>query len=146
MTESLKTILMSALTTKATPADTDTMIVAEGNVLKKSTIAQLVTFLKEKLGINALNTKLNGWMIKQYKYDISTSSGYLGTTSSIALDGYKPVCVAGYTISNSSWYTLTSMWIDYSTEKITVAGRHIMGTQTTVEKLAVYVNVLYVPV
>ena len=85
-------------------------------------------------------------MIKQYKYDINTSSGYLGTTSSIALTGYKPVCIAGYTISNSSWYTLTSMWIDYSTEKITVAGRHIMGAQTTVEKLAVYVNVLYVPV
>lgn len=58
MAESLKTILMSALTSKATPVDTDTMIVAEGNTLKKTTIAQLVTFLKEKLGINALNTKL----------------------------------------------------------------------------------------
>lgn len=60
MTESLKTILMSALTVKATPADTDTMIVAEGNTLKKTTIAQLVTFLKEKLGINSLNVKLTG--------------------------------------------------------------------------------------
>ena len=60
MAESLKTILMSALTAKETPADTDTMIVAEGNVLKKSTISQMVTFLKEKLGINSLNTKLTG--------------------------------------------------------------------------------------
>lgn len=58
MAESLKTILMSALTSKTTPADTDTMIVAEGNTLKKTTISQLITFLKEKLGINALNTKL----------------------------------------------------------------------------------------
>ena len=49
---------MEKLAAKATPADTDTMIVAEGNVLKKSTISQLVTFLKEKLGINSLNTKL----------------------------------------------------------------------------------------
>ena len=145
MTE-IELLLMEKLAAKETPADTDTMIVAEGNKLKKSTIAQLVTFLKEKLGVNSLNTKLNGWMIKQYKYDISTSNGYLGSASSIALDGYKPVCVAGYTISNSTWYTLTSMWIDYSTEKITVAGRSITGTQTTVEKLAVYVNVLYVPV
>lgn len=145
MTE-IELLLMEKLAAKETPADTDTMIVAEGNKLKKSTIAQLVTFLKEKLGVNSLNTKLNGWMIKQYKYDISTSNGYLGAASSIALDGYKPVCVAGYTISNSTWYTLTSMWIDYSTEKITVAGRSITGTQTTVEKLAVYVNVLYVPV
>ena len=54
----IELLLMEKLAAKATPADTDTMIVAEGNVLKKSTIAQLVTFLKEKLGINSLNTKL----------------------------------------------------------------------------------------
>ena len=57
MTE-IELLLMEKLAAKETPADTDTMIVAEGNVLKKSTIAQLVTFQKEKLGIDALNTKL----------------------------------------------------------------------------------------
>jgi hypothetical protein len=35
MAESLKTILMSALASKATPAESDTLIVGEGNVLKK---------------------------------------------------------------------------------------------------------------
>lgn len=60
MAESLKTILMSALTAKATPAETDTMIVGEGNVLKKITFSQLFTYLKDKLGINTLNTKLTG--------------------------------------------------------------------------------------
>lgn len=59
MAESLKTILMSALTAKATPAETDTMIVGEGNVLKKITFSQLFTYLKDKLGINTLNTKIN---------------------------------------------------------------------------------------
>ena len=44
MAESLKTILMSALTAKATPAETDTMIVGEGNVLKKITFSQLFTY------------------------------------------------------------------------------------------------------
>lgn len=58
MAESLKTILMSALTAKATPAETDTMIVGEGNVLKKITFSQLFTYLKDKLGINTLNTNL----------------------------------------------------------------------------------------
>lgn len=58
MAESLKTILMSALAAKATPAETDTMIVGEGNVLKKITFSQLFTYLKDKLGINTLNTKL----------------------------------------------------------------------------------------
>ena len=49
---------MSALTAKATPAETDTMIVGEGNVLKKITFSQLFTYLKDKLGINTLNTNL----------------------------------------------------------------------------------------
>ena len=40
MTE-IELLLMEKLAAKETPADTDTMIVAEGNVLKKSTIAQL---------------------------------------------------------------------------------------------------------
>lgn len=146
MSDVLNVKKVSAFTDNAAPADTDYFLNATGDVMKKTKVSQLITWLKEKLGINSLNSKLNGWMIKQYKYDISTSSGYLGVSSSIALDGYKPVCVAGYTISNSTWYSLTSMWIDYSTEKITVAGRHIMGTQTAVEELAVYVNVLYVPV
>ena len=35
MAESLKTILMSALTSKVTPAENDTLIVGEGNTLKK---------------------------------------------------------------------------------------------------------------
>lgn len=60
MAESLKTILMSALTSKATPAESDTLIVGEGNVLKKISFSQLFEYLKEKLGINALNTKLTG--------------------------------------------------------------------------------------
>lgn len=58
MAESLKTVLMSALTSKATPAESDTLIVGEGNVLKKISFSQLFTYLKEKLGINALNTNL----------------------------------------------------------------------------------------
>lgn len=58
MAESLKTILMSALTSKATPAESDTLIVGEGNVLKKISFSQLFTYLKDKLGINTLNTKI----------------------------------------------------------------------------------------
>lgn len=58
MAESLKTVLMSALTSKATPAESDTLIVGEGNVLKKISFSQLFTYLKDKLGINTLNTNL----------------------------------------------------------------------------------------
>ena len=58
MAESLKTILMSALASKATPAESDTLIVGEGNVLKKISFSQLFTYLKDKLGINTLNTNV----------------------------------------------------------------------------------------
>ena len=58
MAESLKTILMSALASKATPAESDTLIVGEGNTLKKISFSQLFTYLKDKLGINSLNTNL----------------------------------------------------------------------------------------
>lgn len=58
MAESLKTVLMSALTSKATPAESDTLIVGEGNTLKKISFSQLFTYLKDKLGINSLNTNL----------------------------------------------------------------------------------------
>ena len=73
MAESLKTILMSALTAKATPAETDTMIVGEGNVLKKITFSQLFTYLKDKLGINTLNTKIT-FVNQVYK---GTGAGYI---------------------------------------------------------------------
>ena len=58
MADSIKTLLMSGLPSNDTPSDTDTMIVANGNTLKKTTIAKLVDFWKSKLGINDINTKL----------------------------------------------------------------------------------------
>ena len=73
----IELLLMEKLAAKVTPADTDTMIVAEGNVLKKSTIAQLVTFLKEKLGINSLNTKLKDKYVLARVDTVSMSAGFL---------------------------------------------------------------------
>ena len=64
MAQSLITKLMSALTSKATPAETDALIVGESNNdLKKITFSQLFTFLKDKLGINTLNTKTKWKMV-----------------------------------------------------------------------------------
>ena len=73
MAESLKTILMSALASKATPAESDTLIVGEGNTLKKISFSQLFTHLKDKLGINALNTKIT-FVNQVYK---GTGAGYI---------------------------------------------------------------------
>lgn len=144
MTE-IELLLMEKLAAKETPADTDTMIVAEGNVLKKSTIAQLVTFLKEKLGINSLNSKLNGWKVENYKLEVNSSTGYISVDKDISLSGYKPVCIANYWLYNTSWYAINKIWIDYATQKLSVAGRHIDNSQS-VEYVIIFVQILYVPV
>ena len=144
MTE-IELLLMEKLAAKETPADTDTMIVAEGNKLKKSTIAQLVTFLKEKLGINSLNSKLNGWKVENYKLEVNSSTGYISVEKDISLSGYKPVCIANYWLYNTSWYAINKIWIDYATQKLSVAGRHIDNSQS-VEYVIIFVQILYVPV
>lgn len=84
MAESLKTILMSALTSKATPAESDTLIVGEGNVLKKISFSQLFEYLKEKLGINALNTNL-GKTPRYVIYSVTCDS-----SGNIYLNGAAP--------------------------------------------------------
>lgn len=144
MTE-IELLLMEKLAAKETPADTDTMIVAEGNKLKKSTIAQLVTFLKEKLGINSLNSKLNGWKVENYKLEVNSSTGYISVDKDISLSGYKAVCIANYWLYNTSWYAINKIWIDYATQKLSVAGRHINNSQS-VEYVIIFVQILYVPV
>lgn len=123
----IELLLMEKLAAKATPADTDTMIVAEGNVLKKSTISQLVTFLKEKLGINSLNTKLSGRKVVTKTFSGTISNGYSGEDWNVSLSGYKPVYVTGYWLYSTSWYAITRVWLDVDNETLSTTMRQIMG-------------------
>lgn len=143
MAESLKTILMSALTAKETPADTDTMIVAEGNVLKKSTISQMVTFLKEKLGINSLNTKLNNYvMIKSFSKSVTLSNGGGDILfSNIALTGYTAIGIVQCSFS-SSWIAPTGMYVDSAGAHVTV--RDVGSPTSSSATVNCYTKVLYV--
>lgn len=145
MAESLKTILMSALTSKTTPADTDTMIVAEGNTLKKTTISQLVTFLKEKLGINSLNTKLDGRKVVTKTFSGATSNGYAGEDWDVSLTGYKPVYVTGYWLYSTSWYAITRVWLDVDAETLSITMRQIMGVSENID-FTFRAAILYEPV
>lgn len=118
MAESLKTILMSALTAKATPAETDTMIVGEGNVLKKITFSQLFTYLKDKLGINSLNTKLTDLIvIKSYQMSTGTTAATsAGTEANITLEGYTPIAITGFQTSTADHVL-----------KVMIAGNYLYG-------------------
>ena len=143
--ESLKTILMSALTSKATPADTDTMIVAEGNTLKKTTIAQLVTFLKEKLGINSLNTKLTDYVtIKSFSKLIALSNGRGSadfSNSDITMAGYTPLCIVQYSFA-TTWFVPIAVYIDGSGAHIGV--RDVGSPTASTANANCYIAILYV--
>ena len=104
MAESLKTILMSALTAKATPAETDTMIVGEGNVLKKITFSQLFTYLKDKLGINTLNTNL-GKTARFYAVGKFYVPGSSDDYSELAIGGTAWSNIVGVQYVNKHYYT-----------------------------------------
>lgn len=136
---------ISAFADNTAPADTDYFLNATGNVMKKTKVSQLITWLKEKLGINSLNTKLNGWKVENYKLEGNSSAGYIGIDKDISLSGYKPVCIANYYLYNTSWYAINKIWIDYATQKLSIAGRHINNSQS-VESVVIFVQILYVPV
>ena len=46
------------LTAKTTPAETDYILMAENKITKRTKVSDFLTFLKDKLGINTLNTKI----------------------------------------------------------------------------------------
>lgn len=58
MADALNVKKIGAFADNTAPADTDCFLTATGDVAKKTTVAQLITWLKEKLGINDLNTTL----------------------------------------------------------------------------------------
>lgn len=141
MTE-IELLLMEKLAAKETPADTDTMIVAEGNVLKKSTIAQLVTFLKEKLEINSLNTKMNNYVtIKNFTQKITLKSGVATVNISAALDGYILLGIVRCSFASSY---LTTTGYTLSGNNLSLNVRDVSAPTTSTTSANCYVTALYV--
>lgn len=141
MTE-IELLLMEKLAAKETPADADTMIIAEGNVLKKSTIAQLVTFLKEKLGINELNTKMNNYVtIKNFTQKITLKSGVATVNISAALDGYILLGIVRCSFASSY---LTTTGYTLSGNNLSLNVRDVSAPTTSTTSANCYVTALYV--
>lgn len=141
MTE-IELLLMEKLAAKETPADTDTMIVAEGNKLKKSTIAQLVTFLKEKLGINSLNTKMNDYVtIKNFAQKITLKSGIATVNINAALDGYILLGIVRCSFASSY---LTTTGYTLSGNNLSLNVRDVSAPTTSSASANCYVTALYV--
>ena len=131
MAESLKTILMSALTAKATPAETDTMIVGEGNVLKKITFSQLFTYLKDKLGINTLNTNLTT--------NISVAHA-LGTTFCVYNSQFVYIHIGVSTVTLAAKDTLAILPSDIKVQAIPNIG--VVSTTGNIASIAIENNIV----
>ena len=132
MAESLKTILMSALTAKATPAETDTMIVGEGNVLKKITFSQLFTYLKDKLGINTLNTNLTT--------NISVAHA-LGTTFCVYNSQFVYIHIGVSTVTLAAKDTLAILPSDIKVQAVPNIG--VVSTTGTIASISIENNIVY---
>lgn len=103
----------------AAPADTDYFLTATGNAVKKAKVSQLITFLKEKLGINSLNTKLTDLIvIKPYQMSTgTTAAASTSTEADITLEGYTPIAITGFQTSTADHVL-----------KVMIAGNRLYGT------------------
>lgn len=119
MADPLNVKKISAFPENSAPADTDCFLTATGNVAKKTTVAQLITWLKEKLGINSLNTKLTDLIvIKQYQMSTGTTAAASASTEAdITLEGYTPIAITGFQTSTADHVL-----------KVMIAGNHLYGT------------------
>ena len=150
MAESIKTKLMEALSSKDTPADTDTMIIAEGNTLKKTTIAKLADFWKSKLGINDINTKL-GNVCKIRSQTIDNIEIPANGTKDITfnqltgLAGFNRIpvnCNFGNATSNGGWYSFVN---EYSYNALSGGGIvvTVKNFASSTAKIKVTLTILY---
>ena len=143
MADALDSKKISAFIDNATPADTDYFLNATGDVMKKTKVSQLITWLKEKLGINSLNTKLTDYvMIKTFSKSVTLSNGGGDILfSNIALTGYTAIGIVQCSFS-SSWIASTGMYVDSAGAHVTVRD---VGNPTSSSATAnCYVKVLYV--
>lgn len=132
MAESLKTILMSALASKATPAESDTLIVGEGNKLKKISFSQLFTYLKDKLGINSLNTNLTT--------NISVAQA-LGTSFCVYNSQFVYIHIGVASAALNSKDTLAILPSDIKMQAVPNIG--IVSTTGTIASIAIEKNIVY---
>lgn len=123
---------MSALTAKATPAETDTMIVGEGNVLKKITFSQLFTYLKDKLGINTLNTNLTT--------NISVAHA-LGTTFCVYNSQFVYIHIGVSTVTLAAKDTLAILPSDIKVQAVPNIG--VVSTTGNIASIAIENNIVY---
>lgn len=125
-----------------TPADTDYFLNATGNAMKKTKVSQLITWLKEKLGINALNTKMNDYVtVKNFAQKITLKSGIATVNINAALDGYILLGIVRCSFASSY---LTTTGYTLSGNNLSLNVRDVSAPTTSSASANCYVTALYV--
>ena len=132
MAESLKTILMSALTSKATPAESDTLIVGEGNALKKISFSQLFTYLRKEKDRRILNTNLTT--------NISVAHA-LGTTFCVYNSQFVYIHIGVSTVTLAAKDTLAILPSDIKVQAVPNIG--VVSTTGNIASIAIENNIVY---
>lgn len=126
----------------AAPEDTDYFINATGNMIKKTKVSQLITWLKEKLEINALNTKMNDYVTtKNFTQKVTLKSGLATVSISAALDGYTLLGIVRCSFA-TSYFTLTGYTVSGNNLSLNV--RDVSAPTTSTASANCYVTALYV--
>ena len=110
--------------------------------MKKTKVSQLITWLKEKLGINALNTKMNNYVtIKNFTQKITLKSGIATVNINAALDGYILLGIVRCSFA-SSYLTTTGYTVSGNNLSFNV--RDVSAPTTSAASANCYVTALYV--
>lgn len=142
MIDEQKTKKIEDFPENAEPADTDYFLNATGNVMKKTKVSQLITWLKEKLGINELNTKMNNYVtIKNFTQKITLESGVTTVNISAALDGYILLGIVRCSFASSY---LTTTGYTLSGNNLSLNVRDVSAPTTSTTSTNCYVTALYV--
>ena len=142
MADALDAKKISAFIDNATPADTDYFLNATGDVMKKTKVSQLIAWLKEKLEINALNTKMNNYVTtKNFAQKVTLKSGIATVNISAALDGYTLLGIVRCSFA-SSYLTTTGYTVSENNLSLTV--RDVSAPTTSTTSVNCYVTALYV--
>ena len=142
MADALNVKKISAFADNTAPADTDYFLNATGNVMKKTKVSQLITWLKEKLGINSLNTKMNNYVTtKNFTQKVTLKSGIATVNISAALDGYTLLGIVRCSFA-SSYLTTTGYTVSENNLSLTV--RDVSAPTTSTTSTNCYVTALYV--
>ena len=120
------------LTAKTTPAETDYILMAENKITKRTKISDFLTFLKDKLGIDTLNTNLTTNISVAY---------VLGTAFCVYNSQFVYIHIGVSTVTLAAKDTLAILPSDIKVQAVPNIG--VVSTTGNIASIAIENNIVY---